>query len=160
MEPRAPCPKPKAGLTAFAPGSAVTFELPISPSLDAHPGSRGGDVTAAARDAAFRMPSGDAMLNPWNATLTLWYLSSYKGMGIVVAQCVRGCDCAPVTLDAHRGVESDDGSSNRLISVWERSSWRVQLRAPACALQLSLQNQTRSDGTKFKLSSMTLRWIQ
>ena len=120
------CPKAKAGLTAFSPGSVVVFELPVSSSTT---------TTAPGRS--------------WSASLTLGFLTSYEGMGMAVASCMRGCECEPTTVDAHRSA---------LISVVERLSWPVRLHGDTCAVSVVLENRTRSGGTKFKVDSITLRW--
>ena len=130
-----PCPNEKPGLTAFAPGSEVVFNLPI---------------------AASNRTRQDGV---WNATLHLLYLTSYEGMGSAAVRCERGCACEGVVLDAHKsqGFVSI-WETHRMRTV-------LHGRSGACAVRVSLldqqlqQNSVRSrSGTKFKIGGMTLRW--
>ena len=141
------CPKPKAGLTAFVPGSRVILELPLSTAHSIIPETGG----------AWHMRS-------WNATLALTYLSSYEGMGAAVISCVSQCHCTPTMVDAHRaslpdGHASSKDSDSTFISVWERESIPVVLTNPGpCKVQVMVNNHTRSGRHKFKLSTLTLHW--
>jgi hypothetical protein len=140
-----PCPKAKPGLTAFAPGSIVDFELPLTAGVQ------------PSRAEAVPTPRSQ------NASLAITYLSSYAGMGVAVVSCIgRWCQCEPRPIDAHRAAtRARPGLADEtMISVWERASWRVVIRGGAyvCAIRVQVQNETNSGGTKFKLGSLTLRW--
>ena len=126
--PPAPCPHDKPGLTAFAPGSEVVFDLPLTAS------NRTGSFAAR------------------NATLFLVFLSSYEGMGTASVSCDRGCGCDEATIDAH--------TSGSFVSVWESRKMRAVLHgnSGSCAVRVLLRNATRSRGTKFKVSGLTMRW--
>ena len=149
--PSLPCPNHKDGWTAFDPGSFAVFELPLS-----------------AASASKELRAG--LKSSWNANLALIYLSSYEGMGLAHVTCERGCDCQGQRIDAHRSTD--------FISVWEQTSFPVVVhggRARTCAIRMLLENRSTATlqgagaasnsfgkrarpGTKFKLSSLVLRW--
>ena len=145
------CPNHKDGWTAFDPGSFALFELPLS---------------AASESKEY----GEDLKRSWNATLALTYLSSYEGMGLAHVTCERGCECQGQRIDAHRSTDFN--------SVWEQTGFPVVIHgrvARTCAIQLVLENRSSANleggrdegnalgirarpGTKFKLSSLVLRW--
>ena len=148
-----PCPIPKDGFTAFHPGSFAVLELPLS---------SGSKISLSERQRAVS----------WKAKLDLTYLSSYEGMGVAAIRCARGCACEMTRINAHR--------SSEFTSLWQKSSFPVVVspdHGNVCEVKLVLEAPTgmnsplrqasyvkdvpRSSsraGTKFKLSSVVLRW--
>ena len=122
-----PCPSYKPGLTAFEPGSSAILDLPLS------------ETQSALRSSS------------WKATLHVTYLTSYDGMGAVVVDCVRGCNCGRALVDGH---------SSNFVSIWLEHHQNVEVHAgsSACSVRLVVQNDTRAIGTKFKVSALTLSW--
>ena len=142
-----PCPKSKPGMTAFAPGSVVAFELPLATSVISSRDSSGQTTVVQPHRQK-------------NASLTLTYLSSYEGMGVATVSCMSTlCDCEPMTLDGHSAT-SETLPPAGLVSVWERASRRMVIRdgATTCIVRVVVQNWTRSGGHKFKLGTITIRW--
>ena len=156
--------KSRPGLTAFAPHSVAYILL----ALDAAAARNANTVAADhARTLADESAEGDAVADPApldgepltprhavrQAELSLTYLSSYDGMGIARARCVRGCVCGARVIDAHRGsVEAVP-----LASVYKTENLRLRLdTACRCVLELRVLNRTRSNGFKFKVAEIAL----
>jgi hypothetical protein len=100
--------------------------------------------------AAAAVPATDARQH---AQLTLTYLSSYEAMGIARLRCMRGCECTPTDIDAHRGSEE----SGPRLSVYRTLGVALTLDvARRCVVELHVLARTRSGGHKFKLSEMAL----
>ena len=101
--------------------------------------------------------------------MTLQYLKSYQGMGIVYVRCHEACTCVPTILDAH--------STTSGASILTTSSINLELRRPgslrepamdaaggevkqsatlptACAIELEVLNRSASNGHRFKLSRL------
>ena len=109
-----------------------------------------------------------ARVDPLGASLAevhVEHLTSYEGMGMVQLDCAEGCACASQTIDAHT-VAND----LRNVSVYETYTFtarrtsaagrgRHTSRALPCELLFTLLNRSNSDGTKFKLRSLTVRTV-
>ena len=121
--------KPKPGLTAFCWGSTALLRLASPLPL-----------------ARQQQPS--------RGTLSIVHLSSYSGMGIATVQCVRGCECATLEIDAHRGGRLD--RLRRHVSIWQTIQHEVQLMARACMVAVVVLNRTSSGAHKFKIGELTL----
>jgi hypothetical protein len=84
---------------------------------------------------------------------SLEVLASYEGMGIVRVECLGGCACIPLNIDAHR--------PENHASTWTRHSLvlatsKEPRNARSCILQVSLLHATSSGGTRFSLRSVLL----
>mmetsp|Transcript_1575 Transcript_1575/g.3339 ORF Transcript_1575/g.3339 Transcript_1575/m.3339 type:complete len:87 (+) Transcript_1575:2-262(+) len=75
-------------------------------------------------------------------------------MGTAAVRCVRGCSCAPATLDGHRS--ADAGA--RWVSVYTTETIALRLHAAACRVEVEVLGATRSGGHKFKIGELALRW--
>lgn len=172
------CPKAKPGLTAFEPGSAAIFSLPLStdatlwgPAFGAarrHATDGKGSVRAAQRTMEMHSVGIAADMKgrvaTQNATLLLTYLSSYEGMGAAAVSCTRGCACPETIVDAQR-TEVSNALSHAFLSLWETRRIDVLILGdlPSCTVRVELLRANRSSssiiraGHKFKLSALTLR---
>ena len=140
------CPKDKPGLTAFAPGSEVLLELPMG---------------RAGSDAHLRSSTADPR---WKGSLSVTYLWSYQSMGRAALGCEGACTCKPTMIDGHISDAAAKKSHmpSRFVSVWKRvviDTYGNGTGPSACMLRLVLLNTTLSGGTKFKLGSLTLKWL-
>ncbi|GIL60750.1 hypothetical protein Vafri_15279 [Volvox africanus] len=121
--------KPKWGFVSAAPGNALVLRL----------GSPGdGDVASA------------AAANHGNATfpVLLQFLASYKSMGQADMDCLGGCHC--------RGKADGQLMGGQRISVTHmvRLDITWMKRFLPCDLRVTVLNDTRSDGHKFKVSGV------
>ena len=151
--PPPPCPVPKAGFTAFEPGSSVVFALPLSASSFNRESHDGRSEQPLVPPAAIGWHG-----RSWTATLAITYLSSYEGMGIATVSCGHECSCAGARIDAHR--------KRDFLSLWSQHHTEVLvngIRATSCEVRLTIQNRSigaavSAAGNKFKLGSMVLMW--
>ena len=175
--------KSRPGLTAFEAGSVafVRLRMASGAALSSGDGGNGGggggaiegdeasalkeDAAAAnelaAAPAAASSPVADvtAVLDAASADrradLTITYLSSYAGMGIVRLSCRLGCSCGVRVIDAHRGEEELGGP--QAISVYKTVMVPLVLDSrQRCVLELRVLNATMSNHHKFKISEMAL----
>ena len=87
------------------------------------------------------------------STLYLGFLKSYEHMGKVRLSCHAGCACVPLDVDAH------DGKHHHSLSATAKGVKLLaanDTQSSPCVLHLRVANETRSDGHKFKVTSLTL----
>jgi hypothetical protein len=127
--------KPKPGLTAFHDGSVALLRL-------ASPLPASSNMTPSSPHAAPYSPS-------VRGALVLTHLESYEGMGMAAVQCLHGCECASLILDAHH---------SRRSSIFVAARLDLLLTAPVCVISVTVVNASNSagNGHKFKIGELTL----
>ena len=147
--------KSKPGLAAFSRGSTAFIEL-----------SLGRSDHGQQNEFHRHRPRRDATTA---AELTLTYLSSYEGMGMVRVGCAEGsCSCAGGQLDAHRSANDEHGDGKAkgraaawatgLVSVWSTARFELYLAQAEgpCVLRVEVLETTRSGGHKFKVAELAI----
>ena len=87
------------------------------------------------------------------STLYLGFLKSYEHMGKARLSCYTGCSCVPLDVDAH------DGQNRHSLTAIAKGLKLLATngtQSSPCVLHLRVANETRSDGHKFKVTSVTL----
>ena len=127
--------KPKPGLTAFHDGSVALLRL-------ASPLPASSNMTPSSPHAVPYSPS-------VRGALVLTHLESYEGMGMAAVQCLHGCECASLILDAHH---------SRRSSIFVAARLDLLLTAPVCVISVTVVNASNSagNGHKFKIGEVTL----
>ena len=127
--------KPKPGLTAFHDGSVALLRL-------ASPLPASSNMTPSSPHAAPYSPS-------VRGALVLTHLESYEGMGMAAVQCLHGCECASLILDAHH---------SRRSSIFVAARLDLLLTAAVCVISVTVVNASNSagNGHKFKIGEVTL----
>ncbi len=106
------------------------------------------DAAGATLDFNFSTRFAPALPPQARTQLSVRYLVSYERMGAAQLSCVAGCDCAPVTLQAH---------GERHVSV-EAAGDVLVSQADDCALRLTVLGESLSpdQGHKFKLIGVSV----
>ncbi|GLC42226.1 hypothetical protein PLESTB_000644700 [Pleodorina starrii] len=122
--------KQKWGYVAMTPGSLLVLRLGTPNS---------GDAASLAAD---KLP---------NSTfpLILHYLASYAPMGQASVACLGGCECSTSTTNPYMTVKISVTKMLGLTVHWAK-------RDEPCDLQVTVLNETRSKGHKFKVSGAVL----
>ena len=70
-------------------------------------------------------------------------------MGMAAVQCLHGCECASLILDAHH---------SRRSSIFVAARLDLLLTAPVCVISVTVVNASSSagNGHKFKIGEVTL----
>jgi hypothetical protein len=94
------------------------------------------------------------------AVLSVAYLQSWQGMGTALVRCTGSCHCRPTTWNGHieRRVSQPQFGAVNIVHRKRRGAEQGQLtlteRACGCKVRLSVLNETRSGGHKFKLVAL------
>lgn len=128
--------QPKPGYVATTPNA--TLEV-CHHGITAQPG--GGQGLARLGSKAFLWQFG--------------YLRSYRGLGVVQGECVRGCRCAPRQWDAHiRRHVSQTAISKLAVKPLRTGVLPAAAGGCPCVIRLTVLNSTTSGGHKFKLEAL------
>ena len=100
-------------------------------------------VPAVASHHSVRDPNKKTMVG-----IDIDFLSSYDKMGVAQVDCVSGCECDPMKIDAyHKSGTSESEAQTIAVSEHEQ-----------CIIRFTILNETRSKekGHKFKIVGVTI----